>query len=200
MRRTHLTVMSLLIVAATAFPHRARAQDEQPDLTGTWLFNVVTDAGGGTPTVVLAQKADSLSGTYTSEIFGEQQIRGRVTDGGLIFSFTADLGGASLTVTYSGTIASADSLRGTVQLGDAASGTFTAKRQPAGEPGQERGGDPLRATPSSSYSRSIVSRPSAPAGRDACVHAAVRKTGQAGCPDPAPRPRRSHRSLRTAFR
>jgi len=132
MRRTQLTVMSLLIAAAIAVPDGARAQDEQPDLTGTWVFNVVTDAGGGTPTVVLTQKGDSLSGSYSSEVFGEQRVRGTATEGRLTFSFTADLGGTSLTVTYRGTIESADSLRGTVQLGDAASGTFTAKRQPAG--------------------------------------------------------------------
>ena len=110
-----------------------QAQDTPPNLTGTWRFNVNTGAGSGTPTVVLKQQGDTLSGSYSSQIFGEQQIKGTVKGREFNFSFNANIQGTALTVTYTGTIATADSLNGQVSLGEAGNGTFTAKRQPPAE-------------------------------------------------------------------
>jgi hypothetical protein len=106
----------------------------QPNLTGTWRFNVTTDAGTGTPTVTLRQQGDSLSGLYSSQFFGEQQVKGSVKDREFNFVFTTTIEGNSLTVTYRGTMANADSLFGTIAIADVAGGTFTAKRQPAQAP------------------------------------------------------------------
>src|SRR5688572_14077667 len=110
-----------------------QAQDTPPSLTGTWRFTVNTGAGSGTPTVTLKQQADTLSGSYSSQTFGEQQIKGTVKGREFNFSFNANIQGTALTVTYTGTIASADSLHGQVSLGEAGNGTFTAKRQPPAE-------------------------------------------------------------------
>ena len=46
-----------------------------------------------------------------------------------IFTFNVDAQGYALKVTYTGTIESKDSLKGNVDLGGLAGGTFTAKRQ-----------------------------------------------------------------------
>ena len=110
-----------------------QAQDTPPNLTGSWRFTVNTGAGSGTPTVVLKQQGDTLTGSYSSEIFGQQQIKGTVKGREFNLSFNANIQGTALTVTYTGTIASADSLNGQVSLGEAGNGTFTAKRQPPGE-------------------------------------------------------------------
>ena len=45
------------------------------------------------------------------------------------FSFRVDIQGTSLTVTYSGTVEGNDAMKGSLDLGGQATGTFTAKRQ-----------------------------------------------------------------------
>ena len=99
------------------------------DISGKWLFSVVTDAGTGTPTVTLKQSGDSLTGHYSSQLLGEADLTGSVKGKEFTFSLEASVQGTSVTVTYAGTIESKDSLKGTVDLAGAASGTFTAKRQ-----------------------------------------------------------------------
>jgi hypothetical protein len=134
MRSTPSSRVALtIVVALTLSSAAAQAQGAPPNLTGTWRFNVTTDAGTGTPTVTLKQQGDSLSGSYSSQVFGEQPVRGSVKDRDFNFAFTATIEGNTFTVTYRGTITSADSLKGQISLGDAASGTFTAVRQPPTE-------------------------------------------------------------------
>ena len=123
-------VNSMKILLALAFAVTAGAQaPAKVDLTGKWLFSVTTDGGTGTPTVTLKQQGDSLSGTYSSQIFGEQAIKGTVTGSKIGFTFTATVQGQTLTVSYAGTIEPDGSLKGTVDLGGFGSGTFTAKKQ-----------------------------------------------------------------------
>jgi hypothetical protein len=126
--RPSIVVFTALATLAL-FSTVAQAQNTPPNLSGTWRFTVTTDAGTGTPTVTLKQQGDSLSGSYSSQIFGEQQVKGSVKDREFSFAFTATIEGNTITVTYRGTVTSADSLQGRISLGDLASGTFTATRQ-----------------------------------------------------------------------
>jgi hypothetical protein len=109
----------------------ARAQDASTaiNLTGKWTFTVTTDAGTGSPTVTFAQKGDTLTGHYSSQALGEADLKGTVKDNKVTFSFRTNVQGTALTVTYSGTVESSTSLKGTLDLGGMASGTFTAKKQ-----------------------------------------------------------------------
>jgi hypothetical protein len=99
------------------------------DLTGKWLFSVTTDAGTGTPTVTLKQQGDSLTGHYSSQALGEAELKGTVKDRKISFSFRVELQGTPLTVSYAGTVEGKDAMKGTIDIGGAATGTFTAKRQ-----------------------------------------------------------------------
>src|SRR5262245_13801857 len=130
MRRlqTFLTIAALALIA---LPVSVRAQAEKKtDITGKWLFTVTSDAGTGTPTVTFKQQGDSLTGHYSSQTFGEVDFKGTFKEQKLVFRFSVDAGGTSLTVTYSGAFDGADALKGTVDLGGMGTGTFTAKRQP----------------------------------------------------------------------
>jgi len=99
------------------------------NLTGKWLFTVQTSAGNGTPTVMLKQDGEKLTGHYSSAQLGEAELTGTVKGSDVKFTFGTDVQGAHLEVTYTGTIESQDSLKGTVNLGGLGDGTFTAKRQ-----------------------------------------------------------------------
>src|SRR4051812_9925421 len=117
----------LALVLAASFT--AAAQSGKVDVTGKWTFNVQTEAGSGTPTVTLKQDGEKLTGHYSSQTFGEQELTGSIKGNDLKFSFSADVQGNSLTVTYTGTVENKDSLKGSVDLGGLGQGTFTAKRQ-----------------------------------------------------------------------
>jgi len=125
-------LVTLAVASLIAVPRVLQAQESPPqpiDPTGKWLFSVSTDAGSGTPTITITQKADSLAGHYSSQALGEADFIGTVKDGKFRFEVPVSVEGTSFLVTYEGTIESRDALKGTVRLGDLGSGTFTAKRQ-----------------------------------------------------------------------
>ena len=120
---------TLFALAIAVVPTTVSAQTEAKiDVTGKWLFSVTTDAGTGTPTVTLKQQGDSLTGHYSSQTLGEADLKGIVKDNKITFTFRIELQGTPLTVNYAGTVESKDAMKGTVDIGGAASGTFTAKR------------------------------------------------------------------------
>jgi hypothetical protein len=121
-----MKALSLLILAAAlcvvAAPARAA------DLSGEWAFEVSTSQGSGSPTFVFKQDGEKLTGTYKG-LLGEAEVAGTVTGNKLKFSFTGKAQGTDFTVSYDGAIESDDSVKGTVDLGGMASGTFTGKRK-----------------------------------------------------------------------
>jgi hypothetical protein len=124
--RRALVPLAFVLAASVA----AAQAPSKVDVTGKWAFSVRTDAGTGTPTVTLTQKGDSITGHYSSQLLGERTLKGTVKDNKISFSFSSEVQGQAFTVTYAGTVESADSMKGTVDLGGASSGTFTAKKQP----------------------------------------------------------------------
>src|SRR5215471_2734239 len=119
-----LTLAAILFALAGALAAQAPV-----NLTGKWLFTVQTSAGNGTPTVTLKQEGEKLTGHYSSAQLGEAELTGTVKGSDVKFTFGTDVQGTHLEVTYTGTIESKDSLKGTVNLGGLGQGTFTAKRQ-----------------------------------------------------------------------
>jgi len=120
-----LTAVLALSVAATV----ALFGQAPVNVTGKWIFTVETSAGAGMPTVTLKQEGEKLTGHYSSETFGEVELTGTVKGTAINFMFGADVQGTHLDVSYSGTIDNKDSMKGKVNLGGLAEGTFTARRQ-----------------------------------------------------------------------
>lgn len=121
---------ALVLTLAPAALAQART-----DLTGKWMMSVQTDNGTGTPMLTLKQNGDSLTGTYASQVFGNQAVMGTVSGKKVAFWFTASAEGQSLRVTYTGTVEADGSLKGTVDLGGFGSGTWTARLdKPASPP------------------------------------------------------------------
>jgi hypothetical protein len=110
-------VLSLVCVALTL------AAQDKVDVTGSWVFQVETSAGSGAPTFTFKQEGEKLMGKYSGQL-GEADISGTVKGNQIEFSFTVDVG----KVTYTGTI-EGGTMKGKVELGDQASGTWTAKRK-----------------------------------------------------------------------
>jgi hypothetical protein len=121
--------LTYVLAIAVATAAAISAQSSKVDVTGKWTFIVQTDAGSGTPAVTLKQDGEKLTGHYSSQNLGEADLTGTVKGQDIKFTFNADAQGTPLTITYTGTIENKDSIKGTVDLGGMAQGTFTAKRQ-----------------------------------------------------------------------
>jgi hypothetical protein len=96
-------------------------------VAGTWALTVETSAGTGTPTVVLQQDGESLSGTYRGR-FGTHPLTGTLKGDAIMFAFTVSGPMGSAEVTYTGTVAG-DTMKGTLRMGEQAGGRFTGRRQ-----------------------------------------------------------------------
>ena len=129
----HLTLLVTIVMALCAasplplLAHEAR-QDKPVDVAGKWALTVETTGGTGTPTIELAQDGETLTGTYSSQVFGEQKLTGTIKGSAISFGFTGSVQGATVTVTYTGT-AAPTTMKGKVTAGDLGEGTFTGKKQ-----------------------------------------------------------------------
>lgn len=134
MKRRHL----LAALVLSGFTSVASAQNPggavaRPDLTGTWSFSVVYEGGSGSPTIFLTQKGDSLTGRYSSQAFGEIDLKGTIAGKEFSFFFTTAAGGDPFTMTFTGTVEGADLVKGSVDLGGNGTATFTGtRRKPPG--------------------------------------------------------------------
>ena len=131
MPRIRALLTALVVALAVALLPSALAAQAggKVDVTGKWQFTITTDQGTGTPTVTLKQQGDSITGHYSSQMLGERDLSGTVKDGKITFTIKADMQGNTFVLTYSGTVESADTMKGTVDFAGQAGGTFTAKKQ-----------------------------------------------------------------------
>ena len=98
------------------------------DISGKWEAAVETDAGSGSPTFVFKQDGEKLSGTYSGQL-GEAKLAGTVEGDRVEWSFKVSFNGDDFTVKYAGTLDGGAKMKGTVELGTAGKGTFTAEKK-----------------------------------------------------------------------
>jgi hypothetical protein len=106
----------------------AARQDAPANVAGAWALTIDTGQGTATPGVTFQQDGEKLTGTYSSQIFGEQKITGSVKGNAITFGFTATMEGNTFQITYTGTVEK-DTMKGKVSFGDAGEGTFTGKKK-----------------------------------------------------------------------
>jgi hypothetical protein len=121
--KSALVIVLALLVGSTV------AAQQKLNITGKWVFEVQTDAGTGTPTVTFKQDGEKITGHYSSMTLGEADLTGTLKGQALTFNFQADLQGQAVPVTYTATVDSSNTMKGTIDIGGAATGTFTGKKQ-----------------------------------------------------------------------
>jgi hypothetical protein len=115
-------------MAASAFlSGAADLSAQEVDISGVWIFQVELDAGGGTPTVTIAQDGEELTGRYESAQLGNSDMTGTIEGSEFVLTFAVSMEGLPLTVTLNGTVEGPEELRGTFDLGGFAAGTFTGR-------------------------------------------------------------------------
>jgi hypothetical protein len=127
--------VALGVAGAPAAPGVASlaAQDPAPNLTGDWVFSVVTENGTGTPDVRLLHEGEALTGSYVSARMGARSLEGTVRGDSILFRLETDPE-AGVVMTFIGQIQADGSLAGIVDFGGFGGATFTARRRPSPEP------------------------------------------------------------------
>jgi hypothetical protein len=97
------------------------------DVTGTWNVTVEIQGNTGTPTFVLKQDGEKLTGTY-SGMLGDAPVTGTIKGDQVEWSFDVKSDQVSGKVTYRGTVSGAK-MSGKLSLGDLGEGTWTATRK-----------------------------------------------------------------------
>ena len=132
MRHAHTPrVLGTLLVAMIAFTLASadQASAQTADVAGDWTLTVSTDNGITNPLLTLVQDGESLTGHYSSEALGENDIRGMVDGSTVTIRFMADLQGQGVPVVYSGTVDAEGKMSGSLDIADGMlGGTFTATR------------------------------------------------------------------------
>lgn len=114
--------------AGAAAPAGPGQGDKPADVSGAWAFQVDLGGNAVTPTVTFKQDGEKLTGTYASQVLGEQPLTGTIKGNAISFGFTASFDGNTLKISYEGTV-DKDTMKGTVSAGDLGGGTFTAKKK-----------------------------------------------------------------------
>ncbi len=118
-----ILLRSILLLAFGAFTALAA------DVSGTWDAAVESSLGSGSPTLVLKQEAEKLTGEYSGAL-GKANLDGSVKADEVEFTFKVDAGGESITVVYKGKLsADGKKIAGTVTFGALGDGAFTATRR-----------------------------------------------------------------------
>ena len=119
------------LVTAIAIMFAVVAQSSgQTNMTGSWILEVSSDQGITMPELTLVQEGMKLTGHYSSDALGENDITGMVDGGNVTVSFEADLQGQSAPVSYKGSVDEEGVWSGTLDIaGGFLTGTFTAKKK-----------------------------------------------------------------------
>jgi hypothetical protein len=115
--------------SAAAAPAATQAPADKPaDVSGAWQLQLDIAGTAATPGLTLKQDGEKLSGVYSSQMLGEQQVTGTIKGNDITFGFQASFDGNAVKVTYTG-IVDKDTMKGKVAFGDMGEGTFTGKKK-----------------------------------------------------------------------
>ena len=128
MRLNHIRLAGSLVTAIAIMLAVAAQSSAQANMTGAWTLEVSSDQG--MPELTLVQEGMKLTGHYSSDALGENDITGMVDGSTITISFDADLQGQSAPVTYRGTVDEEGVWSGTLDIaGGLLTGTFKANKK-----------------------------------------------------------------------
>lgn len=122
------TITAVPVVARAQTPVPAKVDTARIDVTGKWAFTLEGPFTGSPMITFATQKGDSITGQYISPAIGTHDFTGTLKDRKIAFSFTAESGGQSFVMAFTGKVEDADTMRGDIDLQGMAQMTFTGKR------------------------------------------------------------------------
>jgi hypothetical protein len=99
------------------------------DVSGTWNATLQLDTITATPAFTLKQDGTKLTGEYVSQQYGKFPLTGEVTGTAVTFTVSMNIEGNALNAVYTGVLQADGSLKGTVDIGGAMGGSFSATKK-----------------------------------------------------------------------
>lgn len=116
---------SVMALVALAFTSSVSAAD----LSGTWTVSADIAGNALGATCTMAQSSAAITGSCKSDS-GESKVTGTSDGQKVQFKYDLEFQGMTFPLTYDGTLdAAGKELKGSVDVGGMAQGTFTAKKQ-----------------------------------------------------------------------
>jgi hypothetical protein len=110
-------------------PAPATAKSGNADVSGSWNASLQLDTISATPTFTLKQDGTKLTGEYVSQQYGKFPLSGEVTGTAVTFTVSMNIEGNALNAVYNGVLQADGSLKGTVDIGGAMGGSFSATKK-----------------------------------------------------------------------
>jgi len=98
------------------------------DLSGVWKTEVNVAGNSGSPVFTLKQDGSKLSGDYKG-MLGEAKLTGSVEGTKVKWQFKVNFDGNEALVIYSGTLESPTLIKGSIDFGGQAEGTFVSTKE-----------------------------------------------------------------------
>jgi hypothetical protein len=126
---TTCLIAAVLLLLSAVPPDVVSADSYAADVTGTWDLKVETREGTASPSIILRQEGERITGTYQGRM-GNSRLEGSIKGNDINFTVTLKFQDVSYKVTYSGVV-SEDTMKGTTRFegGGAGAGTWSARRR-----------------------------------------------------------------------
>src|SRR5260370_25510785 len=126
-----VVTLAALIMPIFAMATPAVAADTAK-VAGEWNLKFESPNGTATPTAIIKQDGEKLTGTYKGR-FGESPLTGTITGNAIKFTTDVSTPNGVIAVEYSGTV-DGDTMKGTAAFGSMGEAPFTGKRKVADAP------------------------------------------------------------------
>ncbi len=114
--------------AAPAAAAAPAATATASDISGAWAFTVESPQGARTSAVAIKQEGEKLTGTYKGGL-GEAPLMGTIKGNDVSFTIKVNFQGQEMEMAFTGKLEGKDGMKGAVNFGGLADGTWTAKKQ-----------------------------------------------------------------------
>jgi hypothetical protein len=128
MKRLRKHAITTITISAAAFMLAVLTAGAQTaNVSGNWKLTLETPNGPASPSLVLKQEGEKLTGTYKGR-FGEAPLEGAVKGKDIKFTVKVNAQGQEFVIEYSGAV-EGDTMKGKVKLGDMGEAEFTGKKE-----------------------------------------------------------------------
>src|SRR5262245_10589503 len=117
---------AVIIFAATFMLAVLTAGAQTTNVSGNWKLTWETPNGPASPSLVLKQEGEKLTGTYKGR-FGESPLEGAVKGKEIKFTVKVNANGQEFVIVYAGAV-EGDTMKGKVKFGDMEA-DFTGKKE-----------------------------------------------------------------------
>jgi hypothetical protein len=128
MKRLRKHIITTITIFTAAFMLAVLTAGAQTtNVSGNWKLTLETPNGAASPSLVLKQDGEKLTGTYKGR-FGESPLEGTVKGKDIKFTVKVNAQGQEFVLEYTGAV-EGDTMKGKAKFGDMGEADFTGKKE-----------------------------------------------------------------------